>query len=264
MGEKSKDVLCSKEQCIHYLEKNKLHFYRKKFMWIVIIFSFASACVLGWLVYHHDKQLNIIVGQHKRYVNAQNEFLQDVKVNKSTIYVNDNVLHAVKTETKTIENLLQIQTTHQHAQFTLLSVWAGVLMIVFLVFSLYSMFKTDELVKQARDSINTIGNSKAEVDNKLQEVDAKVAVEVEQIKAELNIYLAEIKKDLEKEQFKVSENIKQKGDEFSQTFSEYGKKLEEAQKTLDGIFKGIEVVVNAVRSTGTSNEELGTHRQETK
>lgn len=62
----------------------------------------------------------------------------------------------------------------------------------------------------------------------------------------------------------MSENIKQKGDEFSQTFLEYGKKLEEAQKTLDGIFKGIEVVVNAVRSTGTSNEELGTHRQETK
>ena len=44
-------------------------------------------------------------------------------------------------------------------------------------------------------------------------------------------------------------------DEFSRTFLEYGNKLAEAQKTLDGIFKGIEVVVNAVRSTGTSTIE---------
>lgn len=265
MGDKSKEKVCKEEQCAHFIEQGKLQFYRSKFVWLVIILSVVCAGVLGWLIYHHDSQMCTIVKQHEEYIQSQKEMLNEIKVNKGVAQVNENIIKSVEMETKTVENMLQLQTTHQHAQFTLLSVWAGVLMIVFLIFSLYSMFKTDELIKQARDSINTIGNSKREVDEKIQEADVKISEEVEHIKAESGKYLEGIKKDLEQEQSKVAENIKQKSDEFSKTFSEYGKKLDDAQKTLDGIFSGIEVVVNAVRNTGTSKTEtLENQNQEKK
>ena len=237
------------------MEKNKLNFFREKFIWLVVIFSLFCIGILGWIMYYHSSQMNTIVQEHKHYVQSQEEFLKEIKINKSVMYLNDNVLKCVEIETKKVEDMLQLQTTYQHAQFTLLSVWSGVLMIVFLIFSLYSMFKTDELIKQARESINTIGNSKMEVDEKIQDAKKKITDEVEDIKATSNEYLGKIKSDLEKEQSIVSENIKLKSDEFSRTFLEYGNKLAEAQKTLDGIFKGIEVVVNAVRSTGTSTIE---------
>lgn len=256
MSDHKTQSICREEQCAHYIEQGKLQFYRNKFVWLVVILSCVCACVLCWLVYRHNSQMCAIVKQHEAYILYQQEMISELKVNKGVAQVNENIIKSVEMETKTIENMLQLQTTHQHAQFTLLSVWAGVLMIVFLIFSLYSMFKTDELIKQARDSINIIGNSKREVDEKIQEADTKISEEVEHIKAESSIYLDGIKKDLEKEQSKVSENIKLKSDDFSKTFSEYGKKLDDAQKTLDGIFKGIEVVVNAVRNTGTSKTEV--------
>lgn len=255
MGDKSKEKICKEEQCAHFIEQGKLQFYRSKFVWLVIILSVVCAGVLAWLVYHHDSQMCTIVKQHEEYIQSQKETLNEIKVNKGVAQVNENIIRSVEMETKTVENMLQLQTTHQHAQFTLLSVWAGVLMIVFLIFSLYSMFKTDELIKQARDSINTIGNSKKEVDEKIQEADVKISEAVEHIKAEASKYLEDIKKDLEKEQSKVSENIKLKSDEFSKTFTEHVKQLEEAQKTLDGIFSGIATIVSAVRNTGTSTTE---------
>ena len=265
MGDKSIEIICKEEQCAHFIEQGKLQFYRSKFVWLVVVLTIACAGVFGWLVYHHDSQMCMIVEQQGKYMQSQEKMLNEIKVNKGVAQVNENIMRSAEMEMKTIENMLQLQTTHQHAQFTLLSVWAGVLMIVFLIFSLYSMFKTDELIKQARDSINTIGNSKREVDEKIQEADTKIAEEVEHIKAESSKYLEGIKKDLEKEQSKVSENIKLKSDEFSKTFAEYGKQLEDAQKTLDGIFSGIEVVVNAVRNTGTSKTEtLANQNQERK
>ena len=256
MDEKDLTNVCKEEQCIHFIEKGKLHFYRKKFMWVVIIFSMACTGILGWLVYHHDAQLKTIVEQHGKYVSAQTEFLKEAKVNKATIYVNENILQSAEIEAKTIENLLQIQTAHQHSQFTLLSVWAGVLMIVFLVFSLYSMFKTDELVKQARESINTIGNSKLEVDHKLQEVDAKVATEVEHIKTISNEYIGEIKRQIQEEQSKVTKNIQSTGEELMQAYAMHKEKLAEMQQELQLIVKGVSTVVDAVNKTGTSEKEV--------
>lgn len=256
MDENNEHNVCKEEQCVHFIERGKLHFYRKKFMWIVIIFSVVCAGVLAWLVYAENSRIDQIVQHHNDYLSAQKEFLQDVKINKGSVQINETVLRNIENEGKTIENLLQVQMSHQHSQFTLLSVWAGVLMIVFLVFSLYSMFKTDELVKQARDSINTIGNSKAEVDRKIQDIDSKVAIEVEHIKTVSNEYIGEIKKQIQEEQAKVSKNIQNTGEELTKAYAQHKDKLAEMQRELQLIVRGVSTVVDAVNRTGQSDSEL--------
>ena len=254
-GTKDSNV-CKEEQCAHFIETGKLHFYRKKFIWLVVIFSCFCAGILCWLVYDNSCQKKQIVQQHAEYLMAQKELLADVKINKGIAQVNENVLQSIETEEKTIESLLQLQTNLQHSQFTLLSVWAGILMIVFLVFSLYSMFKTDELVKQARDSINTIGNSKAEVDRKIQDIDSKVATEVERIKTVSNEYIGEIKKQIQEEQAKVSKSIQSTGEEVSKAYAQHKDKLAEMQHELQLIVRGVSTVVDAVNRTGQSDLEL--------
>ena len=118
------------------------------------------------------------------------------------------------------------------------------------------MFKTDELVKQARDSINTIGNSKLEVENKLQEVDIKVVAEVEKIKKISNEYIGEIKRQIQDEQSKVSKSIQSTGDELTQAYEKHKEKLAEMQRELQLIVKGVSTVVDAVNKTGTSEKEI--------
>lgn len=262
MGENKIQVICREEQCAHYIEKGKTNFYRKKFVWVVIIFSFFCAGILGWLVYYNNSQEDQIIQQYNEYLSAQKKMLQEVKVNKGIAVINENIIQSVEVEEKTIENMLHLETTHHHAQFTLLSVWAGVLMVVFLVFSLYSMFKTDELVKQARESIDTIGNSKAEVDAKIQEVDAKVAAEVEHIKKVSNDYINDIKKQINEEQSKVNENIHNTGKELSQAYAQHKEKLAEMQHELQLIVQGVSTVVDAVNKTGTSEKKGQSVREE--
>lgn len=256
MGETKDSNVCREEQCAHFIEKEKLHFYRKKFIWLVVIFSIFCIGILGWLVYDNSCQKKQIVQFHAEYVTAQKELLADVKTNKGIAQVNENILQNIETEEKTIESLLQLQTNLQHSQFTLLSIWTGILMIVFLVFSLYSMFKTDELVKQARESIDTIGNSKAEVDRKIQDIDTKVETEVERIKTVSNEYIGEIKKQIQEEQSKVSKSIQSTGEEVSKAYAQHKEKLAEMQQELQLIVRGVSTVVAAVNRTGQSEQEL--------
>ncbi len=51
--------------------------------------------------------------------------------------------------------MLELQYNKLQHDFTVLSLWAGILMIVFLIFSIYSIFKVDEMQKkQGRDYLD--------------------------------------------------------------------------------------------------------------
>lgn len=259
---KTSDVTkCSQEQCVHFIEKGKQHFYRKHFLWITVSFSLLCVAVLGYLIYYHNTQMDKIIKQHEIVSTAQAELIKNVKIGKGVAQIDESILRGVDSQIKTIEDLLALQANNQHAQYTLLSIWAGVLMIVFLVFSLYSMFKTDELIKQARESLNTIGNSKVDVDNKILEVDEKIEEAVGHIKEESLKSLDEIKRNLQIEQNKVSVEIKSKGEDISNKLNEYQKKLDSYQSTVEGVYDGIKIVLDAVNKTGmssTKNETINT------
>lgn len=54
------------------------------------------------------------------------------------------------------EALLELESNKLQADFNTLMFWASCLMIVFLVFSLYSIFKTDEMLGRAEKEVNSI------------------------------------------------------------------------------------------------------------
>lgn len=60
------------------------------------------------------------------------------------------------------KSLLELEFNKIQNEYQTLAVWSGVLMIVFLIFSFYSFFKTDDLVKQGRDGLREIGEIKKE------------------------------------------------------------------------------------------------------
>lgn len=250
-NENQERLKCGNENCTFCFGKIEYGIYRKKFLLTICVFSLICIGVFGYLIYYHHCQMNAIVQVHKEYIESQRILVNDNQKAKGTNVNQELVLH-METEARTIERILQMQTTQQHSFFTILSIWAGVLMIVFLVFSLYSMFKTDELMRQAKESIIAIEDSKNDAEKKLQEVDIKVAGEIDRIKETTTQFIENIKKELQGEQKVVSESIKSRGEEFAATYKEYEKQLKEAQQTLNNILQGVQAVVNAVHNTGTS------------
>jgi hypothetical protein len=218
-----------------------------------VIFSFVCITILSGVIYHHNLQVNKIIQQHRDVVEAQTEMIKTVKISKGVVRIDENLLRSVQIENKTIENLLELQANNLHTQYTILSIWAGVLMIVFLVFSLYSMFKTDELIKQARESLITIGNSKVHVDNKILEVDNKINEAVEYIKKESTKSIDEIRKNLHEEQKRVSDEIISKGKDFSNELDKYQRELDSYRSSVESVSKGIKLLLDAINKTGTSS-----------
>lgn len=63
--------------------------------------------------------------------------------------------------------LLELHFNRIQHEYTVLALWAGVLMIVFLIFSFYSLYKTDDIAKQGKESLKEI---KEKGDNVLQDL----------------------------------------------------------------------------------------------
>ena len=66
--------------------------------------------------------------------------------------------------------LLELHFNRIQHEYTVLALWAGVLMIVFLIFSFYSLYKTDDIAKQGRDSLKEIKEKGDNVLKDLQKV----------------------------------------------------------------------------------------------
>lgn len=77
------------------------------------------------------------------------------------------------------ESLLELQYNKLQNDFNFLSMWAAVITIVFLVFSIYSIFKTDEMLSRAKDETAEIHKMslEAKVHSTTIESDIKLAEE---------------------------------------------------------------------------------------
>ena len=85
----------------------------------------------------------------------------------SCYYVNEQFAKSVEAYMESSKDLLELQSTKIQSDFTVLSLWAGILMIVFLVFSIYSMFKTDEILRQSREGLKAIENTEKEAEEQI-------------------------------------------------------------------------------------------------
>ena len=113
------------------------------------------------------------------YDNLTNKYLKSLTLTKdSTISLDQVVIDIVEEKQKESLSLLELQYNKLQHDFTILSLWAGILMIVFLIFSIYSMFKVDEMQKQGRDYLNTMEGFSIEAKNISDSIEDKANEEI--------------------------------------------------------------------------------------
>lgn len=118
--------------------------YKRKYIISVFILSVISIIFYCKLEYDYKE------GQQEIVEFAQKHTGVIIKcnsaINKQTISQIDSV---VCSNNENIKGLLELEFSKLQSEFNFLSIWIGTITIVFLVFSIYSIFKTDQLLSKA-------------------------------------------------------------------------------------------------------------------
>lgn len=108
-----------------------------KYIKAVIIASTSELAYKDW-----TKELNIVLGQKE--------------------------MSQIQQESKT---LLELEFSKIQSEYEAMELWAAILTIVFLIFSFYSLFKTDDMVKQGKEGLKEIGDIKKESQDTIQKTE---------------------------------------------------------------------------------------------
>lgn len=105
-----------------------------------------------------------------------------VKLQKDSLFLSaERIL--LEGQTKNMIDLHLSKIEHEYSNITM---WAAILTVIFLVFSFYSIFKMDELIKQGDEGVKEIKKLKREGDNAVNLFKTNSQIEIEALKTKSN------------------------------------------------------------------------------
>lgn len=237
---------CKEGSCAHYVNGVKFHFYRHKFIWIISIAALVSSICFIVLTRNFYKSQEMIVENNNMAIEQVNSMLRTNKKTKDSLQSNEYLSYRVEMHMNEIKSLLELQSTNIKSEFSILSLWAGVLMIVFLVFSIYSMFKTDELLKQSREGLKAIENAEEKAASIINKVGTKTDEELNKVSQKAN-----------EESMKIQENAQQTIDEVKKDIDSMRNSFaNDVEKQSEESRKLFEDLMNKMKETEASNTKL--------
>lgn len=237
---------CNEGRCAHYLNVETFHYYRHKFIWIISIAAFLSSISLIVLTYNFYKGQEVIVENNKIAIGQVHSMFKTNSKAKDGLHANDYLSYRVEVHMNEIKSLLELQSANIKSEFSILSLWAGVLMIVFLVFSIYSMFKTDELLKQSREGLKAIESAEEKAASIIDKVETKTDEELNKVSQKANEESMKIYENAQQ----TIEEVKKDIDSMRESFAIDVARQSEASKTL------FDELMNKMKETEVSNAKL--------
>ena len=245
------DNKCKEGLCAHFIDSKHLHLYKNKFL--ITIVSATIICVVCFfcIARSFNSSYERIVASNNAALRHIDSLLKPAKMSKdSCYYVNDQLAATIKNNLAENRSLLELQVTRIQPDFTILSLWAGILMIVFLIFSIYSMFKTDELIKQSRENLKRIEDAanktdqvfetiRNKTDEELQKVTQRADDEAKKISTESLQTIDDVKKEIEKMRSDFSNMVKERSDTFEDMYKQMLEKVQQASTMNSNIIGGL-------------------------
>lgn len=245
------DNKCNERQCAHYIDSKHLHLYKNKFLYTIVIATALCVSCFLYLSCSFKDSCDRIVGANSASMRKIDSMLRPAKMSKdSCYYVNEQLAATIKNNMAENRSLLEMQVSRIQSDFSLLSLWAGILMIVFLVFSIYSMFKTDELIKQSRESLKRIEESakqtnvvietiRHKTEEEIEKVTQKANEEANKISTESLQTLEDVKKEIFNMRDEFSNMVKERSDTFENMYNEMVVKVQQASNVNAGAIGGL-------------------------
>lgn len=255
-------VTCENDNCAHYISRRYVHFYKNKFLYIISAASIIFIILFSLLICSYNKNLESIVNSYREYKHEIDSVHHTCQKDTTYSLKQQGLVERIEFQQNSILHQLELQTDSLSSDFTLLSVWAGVLMLVFLIFSIYSVFKTDEMMKQSRADIDKIEANSQKANELLISMQRKVSEAIEQINKvsveESKQLKDEAKKTLESIRVDVEKTIEDKTATFQGIYEQYVKQLEEANAATNALVQLFTKRANDDESKSSESESDST------
>lgn len=188
-----------------------------RFLWLSILFTVAVVVFF------------VIMGEQTRRCHRD---IVNLYCAESSIGTGDNV-----ELDKTITSLLQLELDKIQQGMVVLSVWAGVMMIVFLVFSLYSMHRSDELEKESHESLLRIKSESETIKNEANRSIEEVSNNSKSELAAFHVTIEQHKKAYEEmaanKEKEIEEKIAEYKDSLKKATADFDRGIQAAKSVLD-------------------------------
>lgn len=156
--------------------KEQIVVNRKNFIVIILLVTLVAIAAFVCLSISYKSNFEAIVSVQKQDHQQTEEILD--KVHNRSLYKNDDFFNELESKldehASRTESLLQLEYGKLESDFNFISIWGAVITIVFLVFSIYSMFKVDQLQSQSQDSYNKIAEFHTNALNLSTEIDREL------------------------------------------------------------------------------------------
>lgn len=182
-----------------------------------IIYILEHDKALARKIVRYNAVKNLIVGLAN---NMSYRAMAD-ELKKDSILIN----RQLETAQHTTNELLELHFNRVQHEYTVLALWAGILMIVFLIFSFYSLYKTDDIAKQGKEGLK-------EISQKGEDVLLKLKQEQKTLMSQAQNTIAEINKEAQEAQNKMNT--------LAETFESRIQALEIKAERLENLFRMLE------------------------
>lgn len=154
--------------------------------------------------------------------------------------------------------LLEMEMGKLQSEYETLEIWTALITVVFLLFSFFSMFRSEELERQGRETVKRVSEMHTQAQTTVNSIIHDTNADVRQLKADAKTEIDQLRTGLNDFQKSKEEEVK--------TFMEQEKtdmtaSLTTFQGQWDGVFKDCETLYR--QSLKTFNEDATVHLEKT-
>lgn len=124
-----------------------------------------------------EREYQRIASTHQVLDKRLKDAIREAKADTTSngVQIDESTLHQLDYNQRLIGEMLEVQFERQQAERNVIEIWAATLTIVFLIFSFYSLFHTDNLVRTAQASVDRISKLSVEVEKEKANIEGKLS-----------------------------------------------------------------------------------------
>ncbi len=167
--------------------------YKWQFIGSLLVVSIVAMIGFGFLSVSYHNRLDRIEEIQRNDCKQISQLLSSSNMNKWAITKeNGKIADSFEKHEERMQSLLEMEFEKLQNDFNFISLWAGLITIVFLIFSIYSIFKTDEMLKKSEKVYEDIKTQSVVIDNFTKNIQRKYKSELKTLKKESDDFIKEL------------------------------------------------------------------------
>ena len=165
-----------------------------------ILAAFFSALLIccsfyGYAIYLHNG--HIVEGQN-RIIRTYEQQVVQLESRENTLHIWDSQREKeMEAFHQEVKSLLDLEFNRIQNEFEAIEIWTGILTVIFLIFSFYSLFKTEQLENQSKDELSRIKRLSEDGRQKLSTFETDSAEKLKSLESAVEKIENEAKKQID-------------------------------------------------------------------